>query len=84
MNLPKHIAIIPDGNRRWAKARGLKPWEGHEAGALNTEKLLRKALSMGIECFSLWGSSLENLKKRPLDEKMALLKIYEVYFAAQQ
>lgn len=78
--LPKHIVIIPDGNRRWAKERGLKPWEGHEAGAKNTEELLRKALDLGIKCFSLWGSSLENLKKRPLDESRELLRIYEEYF----
>lgn len=78
--LPKHVAIIPDGNRRWAKEKGLDPWIGHDAGAKNTEKLLRKALKMGVECFSLWGSSLENLKKRPLAEKRALLKIYEEYF----
>jgi len=80
INLPNHVVIIPDGNRRWAKERGLKPWEGHVAGAENTEKLLRLALKMGIKCFSMWGSSLENLNHRPLDEKKALLKIYEEYF----
>lgn len=78
--LPKHIAIIPDGNRRWAKERGLEPWEGHDAGARNTEILLRKALKMGVQCLSLWGSSLENMTKRPLAEKRALLRIYEEYF----
>ena len=78
--LPKHVVIIPDGNRRWAKERGLKPWEGHVAGAKNTEELLRKALDLGIKCFSLWGSSLENLEKRPLDESRELLRIYEEYF----
>ena len=78
--LPNHVVIIPDGNRRWATARGLKPWEGHEEGAKNTEILLRRALKMGIKCFSLWGSSLENLTRRPLAEKRALLRIYEVYF----
>ena len=80
MNLPEHIVIIPDGNRRWATNRGLEPWEGHEEGAKNTEKLLRKALKIGIKCISLWGSSLENLTRRPLAEKRALLRIYEEYF----
>lgn len=80
MNIPNHIAIIPDGNRRWAKHHDLKPWEGHEAGAQNTEILLRKALKMGVRCLSLWGSSRENLTKRPLAEKRALLRIYEEYF----
>ena len=78
--LPSHVAIVPDGNRRWAKERGLDPWQGHEAGAKNTEKLLRKALAMGIKCVSLWGSSVENLTKRPLLEKKELLRIYEEYF----
>jgi tritrans,polycis-undecaprenyl-diphosphate synthase [geranylgeranyl-diphosphate specific] len=79
-NIPKHVAIIPDGNRRWAKNRGLNPWEGHEYGAKNTKKLVSKAFHLGIRCLSFWGSSLENLKKRPLPEKRALLGIYEKYF----
>ena len=80
-NIPNHIAIIPDGNRRWARGRGLQPWEGHEAGAQNTENLMREALKLGITNISIWGSSLENLQKRPLAEKRALLRIYEQYFA---
>jgi undecaprenyl diphosphate synthase len=78
--LPSHMVIIPDGNRRWARQRGLEPWEGHFAGAENTEQLLRKALQMGIKCFSVWGSSLDNLKKRPLEESRQLLKVYTEYF----
>ena len=79
-NLPTHVAIIPDGNRHWARERGLKPWEGHEAGAKNTENLIREARRIGIKHLSFWGSSLENLKKRPLEEKRALLGIYEKYY----
>lgn len=79
-NIPNHIAIIPDGNRRWAKARNLEPWEGHEAGAKNLEKLVSFALKKGIRCLSFWGSSLDNLKKRPFNEKRALLDIYKRYF----
>ena len=79
-DLPKHVAIIPDGNRRWAKEKGLEPWDGHEVGAQNTEILLRKAMALGVKCFSLWGSSLENMTRRPLAEKVALLRIYEEYF----
>lgn len=78
--IPNHIVIIPDGNRRWAKERGLEPWKGHEEGAKNTEELLRRAIKIGVKCFSLWGSSLENLTRRPLAEKRALLRIYEEYF----
>ena len=79
-NIPYHVAIIPDGNRRWATERHLAPWEGHEAGAKNTEILVRKAREMGVRELSIWGSSLENLKKRPLEESRALLRIYETYF----
>lgn len=79
-NIPNHIAIIPDGNRRWAKERNLPVWEGHEAGAKNTELLARKARALGVKELSIWGSSLENLQKRPLEERRALLRIYETYF----
>jgi undecaprenyl diphosphate synthase len=79
-NLPRHVVIIPDGNRRWAAKRGLRPWEGHESGAQNTEKLIREARKLGIRELSFWGSSLENLTKRPFAEKKALLRIYETYF----
>jgi len=79
-DMPKHLAIIPDGNRRWARERGLNPWDGHEFGAQNTEKLINYALKRGLECMTFWGSSLDNLKKRPMQEKVALLDIYKRYF----
>lgn len=79
-HLPRHVVIIPDGNRRWATVRGLQPWEGHEAGARNTEKLIRAARALGIKEISFWGSSLENLVKRPAVESTELLRIYETYF----
>ena len=41
-NLPRHIAIIPDGNRRWARAQGKKSSEGHAVGAANLEKLISR------------------------------------------
>ena len=79
-NIPKHVAIIPDGNRRWARKNGLDPWKGHEAGAENLEKLVQTALKRGVECFSIWGSSMDNLIKRPIMEKKELLEIYKKYF----
>lgn len=79
-HLPRHVVIIPDGNRRWAAERGLDPWKGHEAGAENTEHLIREARRLGVRELSFWGSSLENLAKRPLAESRALLAIYETYF----
>ncbi len=80
MNIPNHIAIVPDGNRRWARDRGLEPWKGHEAGAGNTEAIIREARRLGIREISFWGSSLENLAKRPVLETKALLRIYTEYF----
>lgn len=79
-NIPNHVVIIPDGNRRWAKKRRLSPWEGHLAGAKNTEKLIKSAFDMGIKCFSLWGGSWANLTERPKIEIKALFSIYERYF----
>jgi undecaprenyl diphosphate synthase len=79
-SLPHHVALIPDGNRRWAHARGLHSWDGHEAGAKNTEKIIEKARELGIRVFSFWGSSMENLTKRPFEEKRELLRLYEAYF----
>jgi undecaprenyl diphosphate synthase len=79
-NIPRHIAIIPDGNRRWAKVRGLEPWQGHEAGAETIEALTRKARKLGIQELSFWGSSIENLTKRPILERKALLRIYSEHF----
>jgi len=78
--LPHHIAIIPDGNRRWARNKGVEAWDGHEEGAKNIENLVRKAFELKIKNVSFWGSSLENLQKRPLREKQELLRIYEKYF----
>ncbi|HPN96504.1 MAG TPA: polyprenyl diphosphate synthase [Candidatus Moranbacteria bacterium] len=79
-NVPNHVAIIPDGNRRWARKKGLKPWEGHEEGAKIFEKLINHSLKRGIYCLSIWGSSIDNLTKRPMEEKRALLDIYKRYF----
>lgn len=78
--IPTHVAIIPDANRRWAKQRGLEPWLGHEEGSKRIEDIVKKSRDLGIKCLSFWGSSLDNLKKRPLQEKKALLDIYERYF----
>jgi len=79
-NLPQHIAIVPDGNRRWAKQRGLAPWQGHLKGAEKTKELLQTVLDLGIYCLSLWGGSYENLTKRSKVEVNVLFRIYQRYF----
>ncbi|MCC5994372.1 MAG: di-trans,poly-cis-decaprenylcistransferase [Candidatus Aenigmarchaeota archaeon] len=76
--LPKHLGIIIDGNRRWAKARGLPPWEGHRAGAKKLEEFLNWCLEVGIPQVSIYTLSTENLN-RPKEELKHLFKILEEY-----
>ncbi|MSU74960.1 MAG: di-trans,poly-cis-decaprenylcistransferase [Candidatus Magasanikbacteria bacterium] len=80
MSLPAHIAIIPDGNRRWAKAKGLPTFMGHRAGAKTTEKILTAALEAGIKNLTFWGASINNVTKRDNKEVQFLFKIFTAYF----
>ncbi len=59
----QHIAIIPDGNRRWAKEKGLLGIEGHRKGAENFEILLNATRELGIKYFTSWAFSTENWKR---------------------
>lgn len=52
---PKGVAIIPDGNRRWARERGLLPWEGHSEGLRNMVKIVREYSDSPAQRFFLWG-----------------------------
>lgn len=79
-NLPNHVAIVPDGNRRWAKKRGMAPWRGHIAGAKKTEEQVKTAFEIGLKCLSWWGGSYDNLTKRDKIEVNNLFRIYERYF----
>lgn len=74
------MAIIPDGNRRWARKYGLRPWEGHEEGAKNLERVLKVNLDLGVKHVTFWGSSMDNMQKRPWREKKALLEVYRRHF----
>ena len=58
-----HIAIIPDGNRRWAKENGAPTLEGHRRGAENFERLLNATRDLGIKYFTSWAFSTENWKR---------------------
>ena len=80
MNLLNHIVIIPDGNRRWAKNRGLPSFLGHREGAKTTEKILGAALDLKIPYVTFWGTSLDNISKRSNQEVNFLFKIFEQYF----
>ena len=79
-NLPNHIAIIPDGNRRWAKKYKLEAWLGHKKGAEYIEKLADVLIENEIPYFSFWGSSKDNLKKRPKKEVDFLMKLFKEKF----
>ncbi len=69
--IPKHVAIIPDGNRRWAKLRGLQPQFGHyRAGSYSSiESLLKEAKNLGVKYVSIWGFSTENWKREDEERK---------------
>jgi undecaprenyl diphosphate synthase len=62
--IPQHIAIIMDGNRRWARARNLPDIKGHEAGSDALETLVEAAAEMGIKTLTVYALSTENLKER--------------------
>lgn len=66
--MPKHIGIIMDGNRRWAKARGLSATKGHEAGAKNLEKIVDHAKDLGIKHITVYALSTENWRNRTVQE----------------
>ena len=79
-NLPIHIAIIPDGNRRWAREHKLDAWLGHREGMKSLEELADAIIELGIPHLSFWGSSEDNLKKRPSEEVKFLLGIFKRKF----
>ena len=73
-NLPQHIAIIMDGNRRWAKDRGLTTKEGHKAGSKNLETIAKLCNKIGIKYLTVYAFSTENWK-RTKEEVSALMFI---------
>lgn len=76
--LPKHIAIIMDGNGRWAKRRGLPRSAGHARGADNFRKIVRYCGEIGISYLTVYAFSTENWS-RPEDEVSALMKLLSEY-----
>lgn len=80
MNFPKHIVIIPDGNRRWAKKKGLLSFLGHNKGVEVAEEIIKEAVNLKIPYFTFWGCSINNIIKRPKSEVSFLFKIFEKQF----
>ena len=77
-NMPKHIAIIMDGNRRWAKAQGKPAGFGHKAGAKTLENIVRYANKIGLQYITVYAFSTENWK-RAEDEVNALMLLLQNY-----
>ena len=77
-NMPKHIAIIMDGNRRWAREQGKPAGFGHKAGAKTLEKIVRYANKIGLEYITVYAFSTENWKRSEEEVKglMTLLQNY--------
>jgi len=72
--VPNHIAIILDGNGRWARSRGLPVTKGHEAGAKALRKILDTSREIGVHTLTVWGFSTENWKRPPAERA----KIFEL------
>lgn len=80
--LPKHVAIIMDGNGRWAKSKGLPRVYGHKKGAEVAKKIIYKTKELGIPYLTLFAFSKENWL-RPPEEISALLELLKIYLSAE-
>lgn len=78
-NIPNHVGLIIDGNRRWAKNHGLPPWEGHLAGITALEDVLRELINNGVKYVSFYTWSTENWK-RAEDEVAAFMGLLRKMF----
>lgn len=78
VNIPQHIAIIMDGNRRWAKEKGKETSEGHRTGADNLEKIAKNCNELGVKILTVYAFSTENWK-RSKDEVSALMILLKNY-----
>jgi len=79
-SIPKHIVLFPDGNRRWAKERGLPTLEGHMKGRENFEGFLTWCKSRGVKVITVFGFSSENWN-RSKEEVECLMDLFETYLA---
>ncbi len=80
MNRIKHIAIIPDGNRRWAKEKNKSAQFGHKKGAEKFKEILKETFDLNIKYLTFWGTSVSNIKKRNKKEVKFLFNLFQEYF----
>jgi len=81
--VPTHVAIIMDGNGRWATARGLPRIKGHEAGIEAVKEAVKAASNLGVSCLTLYAFSMENWK-RPQGEVQALFRLLQRFLTEQR
>jgi len=74
-NIPKHIAIIMDGNRRWAEKERKSVGEGHEAGAKNLDEIVKEASEIGVKHLTVYTLSTENWRKRSASEVKGIFEL---------
>ncbi|AGH98080.1 isoprenyl transferase [Micavibrio aeruginosavorus] len=79
---PRHIAIIMDGNGRWATQRGLPRTAGHQRGVESVKRVVEAAVELGVEYLTLFGFSTENWS-RPVDEVRELMRLLRMYLRAE-
>lgn len=81
-SFPEHVAIILDGNGRWAKERGRERTYGHQVGAANVKTIVRAAGHMGVKVLTLYAFSTENWKRPPIEVRF-LMKLFKSYLISQ-
>ncbi|MGA2059396.1 MAG: isoprenyl transferase [Thermoguttaceae bacterium] len=81
--MPRHIAVIMDGNGRWAQQRGLPRIEGHRQGTESVRRVTEECVRLGIEQLTLYCLSIENWK-RPVDELDFLMELLQKYMSQQR
>ena len=81
--LPRHVAMIMDGNGRWAEGKGLERIEGHRRGADSVREVVRAAREIGIECLTLYAFSAQNWQ-RPVEEVAALMQLLRDYVEGER
>ncbi|MBQ2147687.1 MAG: di-trans,poly-cis-decaprenylcistransferase, partial [Firmicutes bacterium] len=82
MNVPAHIAIIMDGNGRWAKEKGMVRLKGHQAGMESLREIVRACSDMGIKVLTVYAFSTENWK-RPIEEVSGIFRLLVRYVAKE-
>lgn len=82
-HVPEHIAIIMDGNRRWARARGLPDIKGHEEGSKALENLIQPAAKLGVKTLTVYALSTENIKERAKREVSGLFQLLQISFKSK-